>query len=309
MPGRQDDERALGSRHWALALGRPHWNDHVSETIRDLTTLADCRAVVDVQIAVWGQDGEIVPASLLSASVKRGGILIGAHVEGTLAGFVWSMPGWREGRAMHWSHMLGVRPELRGGALGERLKTAQRERALAAGIDLIEWTFDPLQAQNAHLNMSILGCVASTYRVDAYGAMSGPLHRGTPTDRLIAEWELRVPHVARRLARRQDGDRSLPALRTVDFRDVPSACQVTREGDWFRCGEPVLDLDVPRVFVPIPPRFGQMQHDLTDLALTWRLTSRAAFTAYFARGYRVVDFLRDGTGGGSYLLARLDHFD
>ena len=172
--------------------------------------MAECRAVVDVQVAVWGQDGEIVPASLLSASVKRGGILIGAYDEDRLVGFVWSMPGSRDGRAMHWSHMLGVRPEMRGAALGERLKIAQRERALAAGVDLIEWTFDPLQAQNAHLNMSVLGCVASTYRVDAYGAMSGPLHRGTPTDRLVAEWELLAPHVVRRLARRQVGGASLP---------------------------------------------------------------------------------------------------
>ena len=199
--------------------------------------------------------------------------------------------------------MLGVRPEMRGAALGERLKIAQRERALAAGVDLIEWTFDPLQAQNAHLNMSVLGCVASTYRVDAYGAMSGPLHRGTPTDRLVAEWELVTPHVVRRLARRQAGGASLPTPRTVDLRDVPSAYAVTADGDWSRSGEPSLDLDAPRIFVPVPPRFSDLQQDQPDLAMAWRLTSRAAFTAYFARGYRVVDFLREGSGGGSYLLA------
>ncbi len=273
-------------------MGRP------AIQLRDVTDLAGCRDVVDMQVAVWGQDGEIVPASLLSASVKRGGILIGAYDEDRLVGFVWSMPGSRDGRSMQWSHMLGVHPDARGAALGERLKIAQRERAIAAGVDLIEWTFDPLQAQNAHLNISVLGCVASTYRVDAYGALAGPLHRGTPTDRLVAEWELVVPHVVRRLARRQDSGTSLPTLRTIDLRDVPTAVPVTTEGDWPRSGRALLDLDALRIFVPVPPRFGEMQRDRTDLALAWRLATRAAFTTYFARGYRVVDFLRDRVEGG-----------
>ena len=246
-----------------------------------------------------------MPASLLSASVKRGGILIGAYDEGRLAGFVWSMPGSRDGRTMHWSHMLGVRPEKRGAALGERLKIAQRERALAAGVDLIEWTFDPLQAQNAHLNMSVLGCVASTYRVDAYGAdvrPTPPRHANRSTRRGVGA----AHATCRAAARAAPGRRraSLPTPRTVDLRDVPSVYAVTAAGDWPRSGEPSLDLDVPRVFVPVPPRFSDLQQDQTDLALAWRLTSRAAFTAYFARGYRVVDFLRDGMGGGSYLLRK-----
>ena len=161
--------------------------------IRDVTDLAGCRAVVDVENEVWGQDSEVVPASLLVASIKRGGILIGAWDGSRLVGFVWSMPGVRQGQLTHWSHMLGVRPEARGQGLGESLKRAQSERAIAAGCDLIEWTFDPLQAANAHLNLASLGCIASEYRVNTYGEMSGPLHRGTPTDRLVAEWWIRHP--------------------------------------------------------------------------------------------------------------------
>src|SRR5262245_26800504 len=159
--------------------------------IRDVADLAGCRAVVDVQIEVWGRDAETVPASLLVASIKRGGILIGAWDDSRLVGFVWSMPGIRNGQPTHWSHMLGVRPEARGEGLGVQLKRAQRDQALAAGVELIEWTFDPLQAVNAHLNLSVLGCESSEYRVNTYGEMSGPLHRGTPTDRLVAEWWLR----------------------------------------------------------------------------------------------------------------------
>ena len=104
--------------------------------IRDVTDLAGCRAVVDVENEVWGQDSEVVPASLLVASIKRGGILIGAWDGSRLVGFVWSMPGVRQGQLTHWSHMLGVRPEARGQGLGESLKRVQSERAIAASISV-----------------------------------------------------------------------------------------------------------------------------------------------------------------------------
>src|SRR5262245_26023103 len=132
----------------------------MSIVIHDITDLSGCRAVVAVQEQVWGADSEIVPASVLVASIKRGGILLGAYDGGVLAGFVWSLPGWRDerdDRRLHWSHMLGVVPGARGQRTGEQLKWAQRERALAQRVDLIEWTFDPLQAQNAHLNIARLG--------------------------------------------------------------------------------------------------------------------------------------------------------
>src|SRR5262245_17192394 len=114
--------------------------------IRDIVDLDGCRAVVEVEVEVWGRDAEIVPASLLVASAKRGGILLGAWDGDRLAGFVWSMPGWRKGRRTQWSHMLAVRTNDRGSGTGEALKRAQYQRARGAGVELIEWTFDPLQA-------------------------------------------------------------------------------------------------------------------------------------------------------------------
>jgi predicted GNAT superfamily acetyltransferase len=259
--------------------------------LRDVDDLAGCRAVVDVQIAVWGHDAETVPASLLSASIKRGGLLVGAWDAGRLVGFVWSMPGWRGGQPTQWSHMLGVRPEARGRGLGEALKRAQRERALAAGVDLIEWTFDPLQAANAHLNLSRLGAIVSEYRVNAYGEMAGPLHRGTPTDRLIAAWWIRRPHPGRDEA----------------VSDAPAALDVRDTGAWVACVSVRTDLDAPRVRVPVPPRFSEMQQQATDLALAWRLAARGVLTSYFSRGYRAVSFVLDRErGGGEYLLSKLE---
>lgn len=271
--------------------------------LRDIDTLAGCQAVVGVQAAVWGAESEIVPASLLFVSVKRGGILVGAFDGDELVGFVWSMPGWRDGERTHWSHMLAVVPAARGRNLGVRLKLAQRARALAQGAPLIEWTFDPLQAQNAHLNLTRLGAVAGTYLVNAYGEMAGVLHRGTPTDRLIAEWWINRPRVQRRVEQ-------LESAQPAHGADVPAAAPpaigVRSAGPWVASGPVDTTLEVLHLLVPVPPRFTEMQRDAPAIALAWRLATREAFTAYFARGYRAVDFVPDREGGGGYLVTKLD---
>ena len=272
--------------------------------IHDITDLAGCRAVVDVQCAVWGQDGEAVPASVLIASARRGGILIGAFDEDRLEGFVWSMPAVRDGQLSHWSHMTGVRAEARGRGIGEQLKWAQRDRALAAGLDLIEWTFDPLQAPNAHFNFACLGAIATTYHENAYGALAGPLHRGTPTDRLIAEWWIRRAHVERRIeARRRPG--ALAPARAADVLAAPSVVETQPAGGWLTCVSVDAGRDDRRVLIAVPPDFTRLQQQAPDVAIAWRLGIREAFTAYFSRGYRAVDFLFNrSTGGGAYLVVR-----
>jgi predicted GNAT superfamily acetyltransferase len=285
----------------------------------DITDVDGCREVVQLQESVWGRDGETVPKSVLLASVRRGGILIGAREAGALVGFVWSMPGVRDGQLTHWSHMTGVRSDARGRGIGERLKWAQRDRALAAGIDLIEWTFDPLQAPNAHFNFACLGAVASEYHEDAYGPLAGPLHRGTPTDRLVAEWWIRRPHVERRIAARQrpgseadvdrqarSKDRALPLhARSAELLEAPQVIATHAGGEWLTCVSVDTGLADRRVLVAVPPDFTRMQQQAPDIALAWRLGVREAFTAYFSRGYRAVDFFFDRvTGSGAYLVAR-----
>jgi predicted GNAT superfamily acetyltransferase len=270
--------------------------------IADIREIAGCRAVVAVQEAVWGNDGEIVPASLLVVSAKRGGILLGAYSDDELCGFVWSMPGWRDGQPTHWSHLLAVLPAIRHRGVGTRLKLVQRERALATPAEVIEWTFDPLQAGNAHLNLSVLGCVATEYRIDVYGPLRGALHRGTPTDRLVAEWRIREPHVERRLAARAG---AAVVARDHSVLQAPLTIALRRSEEWLLAGE-VTTPDAPRVLIPVPPRFTEMQAQATVAALAWRMATRQAFQTYLRRGYRVVDFFLDKElGGGRYLLARL----
>jgi predicted GNAT superfamily acetyltransferase len=273
--------------------------------IRPLTTLEECRKVADLEKIVWGYtDAEdVVPPPVLIVSIKRGGILLGAFDDsGEMKGFVYAIPGLKDGRPTQWSHMLGVTPDARESGLGASLKLAQRDRALEMGIDLIEWTYDPLQAMNAHLNFAKLGTVVEEYEENIYGESSSALHRGTPTDRFVAEWHIATPHVERRIAsmgRPVPRDSSLAAAPVVN---------PAREGqEWIEPGEADLSLTDRRLLVEIPTGFGDMQMRRPDLALDWRMATRQIFQTYFARGYKVVDFfLSRAARRGHYLMVRAE---
>ena len=270
--------------------------------IRPLTTIEECRQVAELEKVVWGYtDGDdIVPPPVLIVSIKRGGVLLGSFDDQErMNGFVYSIPAIRDGRLSQWSHMLGVTPDARGG-VGTALKLAQREATLALGIDLIEWTYDPLQAMNAHLNFAKLGVVVEEYEENIYGESSSPLHRGTPTDRFVAEWKLREPHVLRRIA----SDQRL-TLRDSGITAAPIVNPSRREDRWLAPGDSDLESGERRLRVEIPIGFGDVQLADPALALRWRLATREIFQTYLARGYRVVDFfLAREDGRGWYLLAR-----
>jgi predicted GNAT superfamily acetyltransferase len=270
--------------------------------IRPLTTIDECRQVAALERVVWEypDDEDVVPPPVLIVSIKRGAILLGAFDDGgELKGFVYSLPGLRDGRTIQWSHMLGVAPDARGRGLGLRLKLAQREHALAMGVDIVEWTFDPLQALNAHLNFARLGVIVEEYAENVYGDSTSPLHAGTPTDRFVAEWRLTSPHVERRL--------SAPATSMLRDSAIMTALLVNRSiaaAGRLAPGAPLLDSLADRLLVEIPMGFGDMLLNDPVLAAEWRTVTRTIFKTYFLRGYRVVDFfLGRDAGRGQYLLA------
>jgi predicted GNAT superfamily acetyltransferase len=271
--------------------------------IRPLTTLEECRQVAALEKSVWGYtDAEdVVPPPVLIVSIKRGGILLGAFDDGgSMRGFVYSMPGIKDGRPTQWSHMLGVTPEMRAAGVGARLKLAQRQAALDMGLDLIEWTYDPLQAANAHLNFAKLGIVVEEYEENIYGESSSPLHCGTPTDRFVAEWRLREPHVERRI-----GALGRPVVRDSSVAGAPVVNPSRSWEPWLQPGPADLSIDARRVTVEIPVGFSEMLERDPRLAHDWRMSTRVIFQHYFARGFRAVDFfLAREAGRGQYLLAR-----
>ena len=273
--------------------------------IRDLHGLDDYRAVVELEQAIWGYTdmADVVTVPVFIITVKRGGILIGAFdARERIVGFAFSIVGMKDGEPSQWSHMMGVVPEYRRSGLGRALKLAQRDRALAAGFSLMEWTFDPLQALNAHLNFARLGVVCNEYVRNLYGDSTSSLHRGTPTDRFVVEWWLDKPHVERRLA----GAGAI-AVRASEAADAPMANETKDAGPWRAPATSDLTIDTRRLWVEVPLGFTEIQRDAPELALEWRHHTRALFETYFARDYRAVDFeLQRANARGRYLLVRRD---
>src|SRR5262249_35763941 len=177
--------------------------NHRETTIRPLHAVSEMRVCIALQQRIWGfGDLETVPDHIFVVAAKTGGQVLAAFDDETPVGFALAFPALRKNQAYLHSHLVAVLPEYQNQGVGRRLKLAQRDEALAAGIDLIEWTFDPLQLKNAYFNIARLGAIVRRYVPDLYGRTSSPLHSGLPTDRLVAEWWLRSPRVDSRLGGR-----------------------------------------------------------------------------------------------------------
>jgi predicted GNAT superfamily acetyltransferase len=223
---------------------------------------------VELQKRIWGfRDIELLPVRLFVVAHKIGGHAIGAYDGGGMVGFCLAIPGLKAGgKAYLHSHMLGVLSEYHNLGVGRRLKLAQREDALARGIDLIEWTFDPLEIKNAFFNMERLGAIVRRYVENQYGTTTSPLHGGLPTDRCVAEWWLATARVERVLA----GGRE---ERAIEERiEVPSDIETVRR-------------DEPRRAREIQRAIGEQ------------------FQRHFGRGLAVVGFERSERQG-TYLLGK-----
>src|SRR5438552_3221225 len=172
-----------------MAAGQSTGDQSVIEIAR-LTTQPEFKTAVDLQRTIWGfSDLELLPVRLFVVASKIGGQALGAFDGELMIGFCLAIPGLKAGAKgyLH-SHMLGVLPEYNNRGAGRLLKLAEREDALQRGIDLIEWTFDPLELKNAYFNIEKLGAIVRRYVPNQYGTTSSVLHGGLPTDRCTAEW-------------------------------------------------------------------------------------------------------------------------
>jgi predicted GNAT superfamily acetyltransferase len=143
-------------------------------------------------------------------------------------GFVASLPAWQGTERYYHSLSLGVLRAHENRGLGRALKMAQRREALRAGIDLVEWTLDPLRAKNAYLNIVRLGAIARFYRPDYYGQVESKLQKGLASDRLIVEWRLRSTRVKRAMAGKLPrGSKAKPAVVV----EIPANIDQMRQSD------------------------------------------------------------------------------
>jgi predicted GNAT superfamily acetyltransferase len=241
--------------------------------IRPCHGFAELEACVRLQKEVWNfSDADLVPLRMFVVAEKIGGQVIGSFDGDELVGYALSIPGTRAGHPYLHSHMLAVRESYRNHGLGRRMKLAQRDDALPRGFELIEWTFDPLEIKNSHLNITRLGAIARRYNMNQYGVSSSVLQGGLPTDRLVAEWWLKSRRVA-------------------DLLDHGVAPRVT----------PELEINVP----------GQIYAWKASLetrgqAADVQSRNRELFQQSFAHGLSVLGYERDAADNGKFLLGKWD---
>lgn len=255
--------------------------------IRPLAGLRERQACVALQQRVWGVDfDDRVPASILMIVQETGGVVSGAFSGDRLVGFVFGVTGLRDGRGIHWSDMLAVDPDFRGRGIGYGLKLHQREQLLGSGVERVRWTFDPLEARNAHLNLRRLGATTSEYRRDVYGASNSPLHAGIGTDRLVVDWAIASPRVERRI---QEND----GLDVDAWIDAPVLNPPTFAGAAPRPGTSIAEPGGSIVRVAIPADIQELKREDPATAVAWRRNVQAALETAFREGYVAVDLLRN----------------
>ncbi len=266
--------------------------------IRPISSIDEFHAVEQLQRDVWGiPDLDVVSLYHLIAVKAAGGVLLGAFDREELVGFVYGFVGWERGRPVHHSHMLAVKDGYRSHGLGYRLKLEQRNFVLEQGIDVMTWTFDPLQSRNAFFNFRKLGVVADTYYPDFYGSDAASFLHRNATDRLWVSWHVSHEHVTDRL----QGEDSVE-----ESNDLESIVAVGESGS------PIVkeleSLGAPdRVAIEIPGNISEIESSDPNLARDWRMATRESFIAAIEAGFLVEDYrVRDRSKRkiGYYVLNR-----
>ena len=240
--------------------------------VRKCVALDEFHACVQLQREVWGEsDLEVEPVTGFVVAAHTGGQVLGAFDGDKLVGYTLALVGLQDGVVYLHSHHTGVQHDYRDRGVGRLLKLFQREEALARGIRLIQWTFDPLELRNAHFNLNRLGAICRRYQPNLYGVTTSPLHRGLATDRLLAEWQLDSPRVIAALSNLAKGPTNAPAEI-----ELPGDLERWKQSD---------PIEVQRVQERI----------------------RTEFTGWFARAYAAIG-LRKTSTGAAYLLAPWSDF-
>jgi len=240
--------------------------------IRKCSALQEFHACVELQREIWREaDLELEPATTFVVASITGGQVLGAFDRDTMVGYTMAVVGLRQNVPYLHSHQTGVSAAYRDRGVGRMLKLFQREDALARGIRLVEWTFDPLELKNAHFNLNRLGAICRRYIPNLYGVTTSPLHRGIVTDRLVAEWWL-------------DSARVVAAIENL----VPNATNAPAE-------------------IAVPAELEQWKQEDSQRVQAVQTRVREEFTHWFARGYAAVA-VHAGEKSTEYLLAPWSDF-
>ncbi|HMI52733.1 MAG TPA: GNAT family N-acetyltransferase [Candidatus Saccharimonadales bacterium] len=250
-----------------MSAGKPNApSERSGIAVRKIEDVEEMRICIDLQQNIWGySDLDTVPEQMCVVAKKTGGQVMAAFDGARPVGFALAYAAMHDGHAYLHSHMVGVLREYQDRGVGRLLKLAQRDDALARGINRIEWTFDPLQLKNARFNIARLGAIVRHFIPNLYGRTSSPLHAGLPTDRLVAEWWVGSTRVRDILS-------GVPAI------PLPASARVS------------IPKEIREICLSEPQKAEALQSE-----------ARAKFQEYFTRGYAAVGF-EFSANEGSYLL-------
>ncbi len=270
-------------------------------------------ALESLQAEIWpGSAVDVVPIHLMVTVARNGGMVIGAFDDDRLVGFVFGFPGLAlfegEVKPKHCSHMTGVHPDYQSQGIGFALKQAQWQMVRHQGLDLITWTYDPLESRNAILNIAKLGGICHTYQREFYGEMRDTINLGLPSDRFQVDLWVNGPRATERISKKPRARLDLahyleggisainPTTINEDGLPVPPQEPVELPGPSDEAREAL-------VMVEIPADFQQIKMDSPELALAWRMHTREIFETFFARGYLVTDAIYlPGTNSRSFYV-------
>ncbi|MBA2684158.1 MAG: hypothetical protein H0U66_06690 [Gemmatimonadaceae bacterium] len=283
-----DDSRAPSAppaRSGALA------SSEAEIVVRPITARLECEACVSLQHEIWGPGhGDAVPSSLLQVVPRVGGLVAGAFAaDGELVGFVFGLPALVNGTFAHWSHILGVRESARNAGVGRMLKEFQRAELARRGIGCVYWTYDPLIARSAHLNLTLLGARVVEYVRDMYGTTTSPLHNGLATDRLVVACDTTPPPHVRAAARAQK------------FANCSILTAEPRAGDVL-----AAEADHARtILLEIPADFQLLAASEPVRAAMWHAAARMHFERALYDGYSVTGLHRDPVASRAFYIVEL----
>ena len=273
--------------------------------IRRLETPEDYEACGNTMKEIWEfNERDVIPSHLLKPINDQGGLVLGAFENDEMVGILVGFLAYHKGMLHHHSHVTGVLQQYKG--VGYQLKQKQREFALFQGLDLVTWTFDPLQSSNAYFNFAKLGVISNTYHRDYYGEMRDFLNVGLASDRFLVEWWITTDDVIQRV----NGTFQQPTMDKI--LSQAKIVNKTEKKQEFRKNVSVnLNLDSKKLLIEIPSDINAMKDKHMTLAQKWREETRIIFETYFPKGYTAYNVLSEITEGErrSYYLLRRDNHE
>ncbi len=268
---------------------------------------AECQRTEKVQRDAWGISPleSIIPFHTLIAAQHHSGLILGAYENNRMVGCLFGISAYDEKRKRpyHYSHITAVLRSYQKKGVGMRLKKAQRDHLLRQEIDLVKWTFDPLQAGNAYFNLHKLGAIARQYHRNLYGKMPDVLNRGMISDRFEAEWWLDSQRVRDRLKGRpkhSEPSKILdPSIQLINGTMLDQGVRVPVSAK--------VELDDSRLLFEIPYSIGKVKQKDLRLARKWTMHARKSFEHYFRRGYAATDVQLDERPRENRVYYLLEH--